>query len=66
MKSVQNNIVYSVWVGDGEVNEDYINEYEIAVAVAAVWKSRGYDDVAIEELEFNPYNGDIVASRWVK
>lgn len=65
MKSVQDNIVYSVWVGDGEVNEDYINEYEIAVAVAAVWKSRGYDDTAIEELEIDPRTGDVVSSRLV-
>ena len=62
---MQDNIVYTVWVGDGEVNEDYINELEEALDIASVWRARGYDDVAVEKLEFDPLNGDIVASEIV-
>ena len=63
MKSVQNNIVYSVWVGGGEVNEDYINELEEALDIACVWRLRGYEDTEVEELELDPRTGDIVESR---
>lgn len=66
MKSVQSNIVYSVWVGDGEVNEDYINELKEARAIAECWVGKGYDDVAIERLELDPVTGDVVKSRWLK
>lgn len=65
MKSVQNNIVYTVWVGDGEVNENYIDELEEALDIASVWRARGYDDVAVEKLELDPINGDIVTSELV-
>lgn len=60
MKSVQNNIVYTVWVGGGEVNENYINEKGEALDIADSWKAKGYDDVVVEGLEIDPVNGDIV------
>lgn len=65
MKSVQNDIVYSVWVGDGEVNENYINESEEALDIASHWRAKGYDDVAVEELELDPRTGDIVRSKFI-
>lgn len=66
MKSVQSNIVYSVWVGDGEVNSDYINELKEAREIAECWIGKGYDDVAIEKLQLNPITGDIEKTWWVK
>lgn len=65
MKTVQTNIVYSVWVGGGEVNESYIDEPETALHIANCWRSCGYDDVAVEELELDPYTGDIIKSRYL-
>ena len=66
MKSVQNNIVYSVWVGDGEVNSYYIDTITEARDIAKSWKSMGYDDVAIEKIWLDPHTGDVAKSRWVK
>ena len=66
MKSAQENFAYSVWVGDGEVNENYINELKEAREIARSWESMGYDDVAIEKVWFDPHTGDVVKSRWVK
>jgi hypothetical protein len=64
-KSVQDNVVYSVWVGGGEINDDYINEFETALHIANCWRSSGHDDVAVERLEIDPVNGDIITSRFL-
>ena len=65
MKSVQDNIVYSVWVGGGEINDDYINEFETALHIANCWRSSGHDDVAIEKIELDPNTGDVVKSCFI-
>lgn len=65
MKNVQCNIVYSVWVGGGEINDDYINECDTALHIANCWRSMGHDDVAVEELELDPHTGDVVKSRFM-
>ena len=59
-------IVYSVWVGGGEVNDYYENELKDARAIAKSWRENGYDDVAIEQIELDPVTGDFVQSWWVK
>lgn len=40
---------YSVWVGGGEVNKDYLT-YIQAYNLAEEYISDGYDDVQIEEM----------------
>lgn len=40
---------YSVWVGGGEINDYYLTKEE-AERVAEIWRSKGYDEVAIEEV----------------
>lgn len=40
-------IVYSVWVGGGEVNDHYITDYRTAQELADEYLSEGYDDVEI-------------------
>lgn len=59
-------MVYSVWVGDGEVNSDYINELAEARDIADCWRQKGYDDVGVEEIELDPVTGDYVDSCWVE
>lgn len=45
---------YSVWVGGGEVNEDYISDIYDAIGVARTWRDcKGYDDVYIEIVNSN-------------
>ena len=66
MKSVERCIVYSVWVGGGEVGDHYENELKDARAIAKAWREKGYDDVAIEKVELDPVTGDYVQSWWVK
>lgn len=39
---------FSVWVGDGEVNDNLLT-YEDAVDIAESWLDKGYDDVVIDE-----------------
>jgi hypothetical protein len=38
-----------VWVGGGEVNSHYLEEYQ-AKDIAQAWIGRGYDDVVVEEV----------------
>lgn len=40
---------YSVWVGGGEVNAEYLNKSD-AERIADAWKVMGYDDVIVEEV----------------
>ena len=41
--------LYSVWVGDGEVTEEYIEDYDEAEELAKVWRDeKGYKDTCIE------------------
>lgn len=40
---------WSVWVGGGEVNDYYLT-YAEAEELARYWKDKGYDEVAIEEI----------------
>ena len=41
---------YSVWVGGGEVNENYFESKKDAEDVAQCWKDNGYDDVYVETI----------------
>ena len=66
MKSVERCIVYSVWVGGGEIGDYYINLLSEAREIAKAWRDKGYDDVAIEKVELDPRTGDFVQSWWVK
>lgn len=67
MKSVNDAFVYTIWVGGGEVcDEYYINELEEAREVANMWRDKGYDDVVIEKIELDPRTGDFVQSWIVK
>lgn len=43
-------LVYSVWVGGGEINDYYLTK-EQAEKIAEKWRSMGYDEVQIEEIE---------------
>ena len=38
--------VFSVWVGGGEINSEYLT-LEQAEELKKVWEAKGYDDVAI-------------------
>ena len=49
---------YSVWVGGGEVNSDYIYSKEEADDIADAWRAKGYDDVYVEEIEYSPDQED--------
>ena len=40
---------WTVWVGGGEVNSHYLEEYQ-AKDIAQAWIDKGYDDVVIEEV----------------
>ena len=40
---------WSVWVGGSEVNLCYLSQQQ-AENMAQAWKDKGYDDVAIEEI----------------
>ena len=41
--------LYSVWVGNGEVTEEYIEDYDEAEELAKVWRDeKGYKDTCIE------------------
>jgi len=55
---------YSVWVGDGEVNENYIEDKNEALSIADAWKAKDYDDVFVEEL-VEDENGNIVHNAWL-
>jgi hypothetical protein len=48
-------IAYSVWVGGSEVNDHYITDLDEAEDIANCWKGRGYDDVAVEEIDLTSY-----------
>jgi hypothetical protein len=41
---------WTVWVGGVEVNDYYLGSREVAESVASVWRGKGYDDVAVEEV----------------
>jgi hypothetical protein len=41
---------WSVWVGGGEVNDYHLTTFAEAEELAQDWKNKGYDDVAIEEI----------------
>ena len=41
--------VFTVWVGDWEVNDHYLGAFE-AETIAKSWRDDGYDDVVVEEL----------------
>jgi hypothetical protein len=56
--------VYSVYVGGGEVNENYINDIAEAEEVAECWKQRDYDDVSILEVSLDENNNEI-SSSWL-
>ena len=44
--------VYSVWVGDGEITDNYISDFEEAQEIARVWRDeKEFDDVQIEVLK---------------
>lgn len=47
---------FTVWVGGGEVNENYIYSREEAEDIAQCWRDKGYDDVYVEEITFTPEN----------
>lgn len=40
---------YSVWVGGSEINSNYLTKDE-ALKLADSWKSKGYEDVAVEKV----------------
>lgn len=41
--------LYSVWVGDGEITDNYMEDYEEAVELAKVWRDeKGHKDTCIE------------------
>ena len=44
------NTTFSVWVGGSEVNTRYLSS-ESAERIAEAWRSFGYDDVIVEEIE---------------
>lgn len=47
------DVLYSVWVGGGEVN-DYLLTKDKAEELANAWIRRGYDDVIIQRIEIRP------------
>ena len=40
---------YTVWVGGGEINDNYVDHYT-ATIIAEQWIKLGYDDVKIERI----------------
>ena len=51
---------FSVWVGGGEMNDNYLTEKE-AKSLADNCRATGYDDVVIEEMK-----GSIKASDFIE
>ena len=48
-------VFYSVWVGDGELTDNYIENYQKAVELARLWRDKyGYEDTLIEFLVQGP------------
>ena len=43
-------VKYSIWVGGGEVNSEYIYSLKEAKEIAECWKEKGDDDVIIERV----------------
>lgn len=60
-------IAFSVWVGDGEVNENYIDDIKEAISIAECWRDKGYDDVYVEKVKIDPEteNDDAEHVDWV-
>lgn len=47
-------LVYDIWVGGMPINEDYLEDLDLAIDIARGWRyKKGYDDVAIEELDWD-------------
>ena len=42
--------MWTVWVGGLEVNDYLLNTFAEAEELAQWWKDKGYDEVAIEEV----------------
>jgi hypothetical protein len=42
---------WSVWVGGGEINDYHLTTLAEAEELAQIWKDKGYDEVAIEEIK---------------
>lgn len=51
---------YTVWVGGGEMNDNYLTHKE-AISLADNCRATGYDDVVIEEMK-----GSITASSFIE
>jgi hypothetical protein len=41
---------WTVWVGGGEINDNYIDNEQIAQDLAQWWIDKGYDEVVVEEV----------------
>ena len=56
---------YSVWVGDGEITDNYIEKIETAKEIADSWRDKGFDgETFIEVLTRNEY-GEFVHESWL-